>query len=981
MTLYPLLAVLYFTTIFFGAVHIWAYSLVELFILAGTLFFLGFTCQRTFKQKESLKLDYKDPIVLIAFLFFAYILFQITPLPPALIKWLSPQAWEIWNRAPLPSDSWFPLSIHPYATKQSLIFAFALFLIYFWVAQGITSKKQIMILIWGLILLGTADGLYGLLERVRPDPHILWWGKTFGKDIVSGTFINRNHFAAFLSMTICLNFSFLWGRMNRISFPPNKDSRTGIFQEWRINLHAIGLTEVLLVLSLLVQSVALLLSASRGGLLSTLITLSAMISYITIIRFKASVKILFLVVSILILAYGSYLGAEKVWSRFENLEMAKDARVQLFMETGEVQRDFPLFGSGLGTFEEIIPAYQPTSPILYDHAHNDWLELLTDTGWIGLGLFCLGFIWVFIQSIRTLFFIKDPFIQGGVLGGTGALLSIALCTLTEFSLHTPAVPILATTILGINRSLIVWGRRDSGTLKNISPRRDARGKIHLWFFFLLCSFFSFLSGEEILKLFLANRYLPLEVNSVNKRPDPKVQDILQAILYKPDYYRSWAALAEKMKNEEFSFLDLNFHLLQKKRRTQDLKSADLAYKYPLIVYREILTRNPSSSRFWLFLSQAYIKNMSHDPLFFKPLSQQALDNAVFLGRKKADSYCSRGYFSLTGEGNEISAQPVWVEDFKRCLIRGHWFFTPLVVENMHKIRGEEALRWLPEILPPRSLAWIRAGQYLLDQGLIELGEPIFLKGEEIKGEETKKLEEKIRKKRGVNEEKEIQELLEKDPENPIGLYYKGDLLRSLMSAWKRGLPLANIDQLETLESGLNEKDSDSMKTKVQIVFLTGVIKVEKGDKDNARILFQKSLSTNPNFFPALIELERLLEKMPRTEVEEITLNSIQGKIALFDMNEIPPGAWVKGKPDEFGQPTYHALLRHKKKLESITYSLPETGKRWSFFVDGRFWAAAEDPGGIISTPREVSWPAGEHEVQLRMNVPHSFQEKPVLIRR
>ena len=48
-------------------------------------------------------------------------------------------------------------------------------------------------------------------------------------------------------------------------------------------------------------------------------------------------------------------------------------------------RDFPLTGSGLGTFEFVYPGYQDyITDGLVDYAHNDWVQLFAETGGIGL---------------------------------------------------------------------------------------------------------------------------------------------------------------------------------------------------------------------------------------------------------------------------------------------------------------------------------------------------------------------------------------------------------------------------------------------------------------------------------------------------------------------------------------------------------------------------------------------------------------------
>jgi O-antigen ligase len=44
-------------------------------------------------------------------------------------------------------------------------------------------------------------------------------------------------------------------------------------------------------------------------------------------------------------------------------------------------KDFPLTGTGFGTFREVFPAYMPSGTYMrWNEAHSDWLELLLDGG-------------------------------------------------------------------------------------------------------------------------------------------------------------------------------------------------------------------------------------------------------------------------------------------------------------------------------------------------------------------------------------------------------------------------------------------------------------------------------------------------------------------------------------------------------------------------------------------------------------------------
>ena len=149
MTLYPTLAVLYFTTIFFAGVFIEVYAPAEIFILTLSLFFLGHLAYRSLKTGTTPLISYQDPVAFFGLAFLILVVFQLVPLPPTILGFLSPMSLQIWEKAPLPAGSFFPISIHPYATRQGLVFGLCLLAFYLWVRYGIKDDKHFEYLFLG----------------------------------------------------------------------------------------------------------------------------------------------------------------------------------------------------------------------------------------------------------------------------------------------------------------------------------------------------------------------------------------------------------------------------------------------------------------------------------------------------------------------------------------------------------------------------------------------------------------------------------------------------------------------------------------------------------------------------------------------------------------------------------------------------------------------------------------------------------------
>ena len=107
-------------------------------------------------------------------------------------------------------------------------------------------------------------------------------------------------------------------------------------------------------------------------------------------------------------------------------------------------------GSGWVIFKLSIPNIKPLStPTLWEHAHNDYVEMLADTGWVGLLLFFGGIWFLLFVTIKKWKQRRDPFLASITLGGFIGAISLLCHCLVEFNLHIPSNAFLLFVILGL----------------------------------------------------------------------------------------------------------------------------------------------------------------------------------------------------------------------------------------------------------------------------------------------------------------------------------------------------------------------------------------------------------------------------------------------------------------------------------------------------------------------------------------------------
>src|SRR5262249_17369060 len=120
---------------------------------------------------------------------------------------------------------------------------------------------------------------------------------------------------------------------------------------------------------------------------------------------------------------------------------ASDLRLTLWRLSIQAWKEFPIAGSGLGTFREAFRRVQPPGfDYLPEFAHSDPLQLLVPGGIIGLLLGATAFGVFGARLFRRWRRDQRREETAFMLAGLGALFSIALHGLVEFNLSIPAVP-------------------------------------------------------------------------------------------------------------------------------------------------------------------------------------------------------------------------------------------------------------------------------------------------------------------------------------------------------------------------------------------------------------------------------------------------------------------------------------------------------------------------------------------------------------
>ena len=273
-----------------------------------------------------------------------------------------------------------------------------------------------------------------------------------------GPYVNRNHFAGYLEMALPLGM----GLLGALIF---------LYQSrWQERKQSLANKQVTLILGVglfvLLMFIGLLFSLSRGGIISASIVLAAQLPILLALLFRGKSLKKFMALGlafVIITGITAWLIPwEKIRERLSSVpteSITTNVRFHVFMDTWNMSKNFPLFGSGMGSFERVFPRYK-TWPRqgLFQHAHNDYLEFLAETGWLGFAALSAFFIWVAARGLIYIFTVlrSDTQFPGHVIarafivsGSLGAVFSILLHSAVDFNLRIPANALLFFVLCGI----------------------------------------------------------------------------------------------------------------------------------------------------------------------------------------------------------------------------------------------------------------------------------------------------------------------------------------------------------------------------------------------------------------------------------------------------------------------------------------------------------------------------------------------------
>jgi O-antigen ligase len=309
------------------------------------------------------------------------------------------------------------VSAYTFLTRVALLKFAACALLFFLAVQSFRTHQDLKFVTWFLMGFGFLIAVLGIAQDYTSHYVLFWFRPLTEGGNPFGPYVDRDHFAGFMELIVPVGMSLIALR--------------GIRRE---QVPFVGILT-------LVPIVALVLTASRGGIVALLVEVGLLVMLMRIrqARFQAATIAAVLLGALAVLGWlGAGAALDKIKSSSIQ-DISADRRVTMLKGAWRIFLDHPLVGSGLGTMVAVYPKYETLyDGKIVDHVHDDYAEALAETGIAG-GLCGLIFILLlFRESKRRLSEEQSGFSRAVHAGGTVACAGMLVHSFLDFNLHIPA---------------------------------------------------------------------------------------------------------------------------------------------------------------------------------------------------------------------------------------------------------------------------------------------------------------------------------------------------------------------------------------------------------------------------------------------------------------------------------------------------------------------------------------------------------------
>jgi O-antigen ligase len=328
-----------------------------------------------------------------------------------------------------------------YETFSTALLYCAYAILCFLIIQTMRHTARAQAAAWMLTGYGFAVAAFALVQALSSTSKLYWIRTPRFGGWIYGPYVNHNHYAGLMEMLAPVPLVFALTR------------------------GAAGPRKTMAAIAAALMAGTIFLSGSRGGMLALVV--QGVVLTILLIRRQQGRKVAVAIAIFLVVGVGLlvWLGGSELSQRLASIhsetrtELSGGTRLEIDRDALKMFPRKPLLGWGLGVFPDVYPQFRSFyTNFVINEAHNDYLQLLVETGGLGFATM-LWFLWsVYRNGTRKLGnWPEDPngaTALAAMLGVTGILVH----GLVDFNLQVPANAALFYVLCGVAAMQPKFGR-------------------------------------------------------------------------------------------------------------------------------------------------------------------------------------------------------------------------------------------------------------------------------------------------------------------------------------------------------------------------------------------------------------------------------------------------------------------------------------------------------------------------------------------
>jgi O-antigen ligase len=307
---------------------------------------------------------------------------------------------------------------YAYATWTTSLTYLAYAMILLVAVQVLRTRDEVKRVLGFLTVSGFLIAIFAVIQDLTSKGEIYWMVPVRGPSFIFGPYVNHNHYAGLMEMLA--PFPLVLSMMEELT-PPKR---------------------VLLAFAGIAMASTIFLSLSRGGMTAfafEVVFLAVVLWWKNASRRSAAI---FATACLLILVSLLWLGGKRMVERFVSFktdEASYHTRLQIARDSIPMVKAHPVMGWGLGTFTTVYPKYRSFyADVFINAAHNDYVQVLTETGMLGFAAVLCFLALVYVSGFRKLRGPRLDMPQAATLAALLGVTGIVVHSFVDFNLQVPA---------------------------------------------------------------------------------------------------------------------------------------------------------------------------------------------------------------------------------------------------------------------------------------------------------------------------------------------------------------------------------------------------------------------------------------------------------------------------------------------------------------------------------------------------------------